>query len=244
MEFQFIDKVGVEIEGGWASWNHIDYNLSSDMSIKAAAFTPEVKALGELISQPFSTMDELFVFMDKFWPIEGPECCGFHVHFSLKNINSYITCMDKKFYDEFIAKIIQWGNEYPCKNKLFWGRLENKNRFTRNVFNADKQVFLKQKQEDRYSHLNFCYSLHKTIECRLFPTFSEPETAKSAVIALLTHVEDYLKKNPPNEVLSNSEEILDENLEKIKVIKFGGFNLFKVTKGFKEYTNDSSEVVF
>lgn len=208
--FEFIDKVGVEIEGGW---NYSRDDLIADGSIHRGHFFSSV-VVGELVSKPMSSLESIHIFIGKNWPTEVNPRCGFHVHVSFKNINFYAACMNSNFYKEFLQAMEQWGKDYPCKNPNFWERLNNENRFCTRTFNPDAQVKLTGKNEARYTQLNYCYAFHKTIECRLFPGFKDYRTAQSAVKAFVEFIENYLKNHPINEE-TLKESLTDEESETI-----------------------------
>ncbi len=194
-----LDMMGLEIEAGWKETKS---NLTFDGSLRNGDFYNST-SIGELVSKPFDDKDELFKYMDENWPDEVTQKCGFHIHTSFKNINHYNELMNKKFYNYFLLEMEKWGNEYNCTNKNFWSRLSGANNFCEKKFNPDAQTIFSGKDPIRYTHLNYCYKMHKTIECRLFPTFTEVKTAKSAVDALINCFENYLEQNPPREIFKS-----------------------------------------
>lgn len=223
---KYLSLIGLEIEGGWKE--KPNSKLYDDMSIKNSEFY-DSQYIGEIKSPPCEEKEDLFKFMEENWPTEVTMRCGFHVHFSLKSILFYTQLMDEKFYKNYFLKDIKkWGKDYPCTNKSFWNRLENGNHFCTNNFYPDLQTKLTTKVELRYTHLNYCYLMHKTIECRLFPMFVEFETGQSAIEALLNCVENYLLENPYQEI-EEKIELEDENtIELPEKFKVRPFNLYKI----------------
>ena len=123
----------------------------------------------------------------------------------------------------------KWGKEmkFPAKH-LFWERLEGKNRFCFKAFRPDEQVNLKTKedgnrrnlegQELRRSQLNFCYAMHGTLECRLFPGFATVKECQSAVEAFINCVESYLDKTPDTLMLDEEAIEIEIQEEEISLI--------------------------
>lgn len=209
MSFKHINKVGVEIEGGW------DYqrdDLIPDGSISRDYFSEKSPYVGELVSKPLATKEEVFEFVGTNWPTEVIDKCGYHIHFSLKNINFYSECMNPVFYQEFLNRMEKWGKDFPCDNKNFWNRLNDLNRYCRRSFYPEAQIkhTSKSNSGSRYTHLNYCYGLHKTIECRLFPAFKTAKTAISASEALFDFIEDYLERHPGQNYI-RSEELIEDD---------------------------------
>lgn len=233
-EFKYIHKIGCELEGGWSVLRD---NLIKDPSIELQHFSRS-KSIGELIPQePFLNKESLFKFMADNWPTERSHKCGFHVHFSFKNTLHYSQCMSKQFYFEhFLPVMEKWGHEYPCTHKLFWERLAGKIKYCKREHHPQDQLFGPAKGEHRYTHLQFCWNIHKTWECRLFPMFDSVKTAQSATQTLIDCIENYLDSKPLQDAEEACEFQLDENFllpgtEKIqKDKKIRPFNLFRYKK--------------
>jgi hypothetical protein len=170
----YIEKVGVEMEGGW---NYKPDNLKYDQSVEV-----ESMYRGEVSSPPtsYENLQYLFEWMRKWYPQHVDASCGFHIHISLKNTLYYSQLMSEEFYEYFLQKTEEWGKkkeEQKYDMSLFWKRWRGDNKFCRRIFRADEQSIVKDKQSCRYSHLNFCYTMHQTLECRLFPMFQSKRIA-------------------------------------------------------------------
>ncbi len=233
-EFKYINKVSCELEGGW---NIPRGDLTKDPSLEAQHFVTSVN-FGELIpKEPFADKETMFKFMVDNWPTERSHKCSLHIHFSFKNILHYSQSMSKEFYrDYFLPAMEQWGRDYPCTNKLFWERLAGNIKYCKREHAPEKQLFHPEKGEHRYTHLQFCWTAHKTWECRLFPMFDSVKTAQSATRALIECVENYLDSKPAKDAEESCEFQLDENFHlpgmetkrKEKIIR--PFNLFRYKK--------------
>jgi|ERR1017187_6657454 hypothetical protein len=225
---KYIDKMGIEIEAGWKRKRT---DLIEDVSIKKEAFSVS-KSIGEFVSQPFKNKEGLFQSLKENWGDETTERCSFHLHLSFKNLMFYSQCMSFSFYSFFLEEMEKWGKNYPCRNELFWQRLKGDNKYCTRSFHPETQIIGKVKKhndENRYTHLNYCYGVYETIECRLFPTFCDVDTAISATKALINCVEVYLEKNPFKEVIIDEliDNVDEDSCDELKLIPF---NLFKIDK--------------
>ena len=68
MSFKFIDKIGLEIEGGWDKSRG---DLIADGSVHVQDFVTSPKCTGELVSQPFSDIGDAISFVMNNWPTES-----------------------------------------------------------------------------------------------------------------------------------------------------------------------------
>ena len=81
MKFKYLDKIGIEIEGGW---NFQRDDLVPDAGIRLDEFKNSV-CCGELISKPIKDLWEAVAFIKKNWPSETNSMSGLHFHFSFIN---------------------------------------------------------------------------------------------------------------------------------------------------------------
>jgi hypothetical protein len=190
-ELKYIYRIGVELEGGWESEKR---GMEADGSLEDLGS----KYIGEICSNPL-TLDKLLPWIERHYPDEVNWSCGFHIHFSLKHNAYYANLLSPKFYDYFLDEVCKWGEKMKIRNSEFRKRLNGENGFCKRVFCPDEQIHLRYKEIKRYAHLNYCYSLHRTIECRLFPMFIESRVAIWAVKELVRIVESWLDDHPVNE---------------------------------------------
>lgn len=239
MSWKYIDKIGVEIEGCWHKKRD---DLVEDAGIQSNLFKNPV-SWGELVSEPLSSNDEMLEFLKKNWPEETHKMAGLHFHFSFKDLSMYCAFMNKKFHKHFIESMKKFGESYPIQNNYFWERLEDGNKFCRDRFAPEDQIFLKKKVPNdpgRYTQLHFAYGLHKTIESRILPTFITVECAVAGFLAHVECFESFLEQNPPKPFEFKKEDVLLEEIEedsldvsKIfenpkKTTRTAPFNLFMV----------------
>ena len=183
-----VHLIGVELEGGW---DECPNSYQDDGSVECAGDTT-----GECISSPLKLVDVLR-WIPRNYPEYTNDTCGFHVHTSYNDLRDYETLMERKFYDFFLARITHWGKSYPIKNRAFWTRLDGKNSYCRKTFVPMEQALVNHKGGPRYSLLNYCWGLHGTLECRLFPMFKSSKTAQAAVCELVDLIETYLVMHRP-----------------------------------------------
>lgn len=225
MKFKFIQACGVELE---AAWKKPRVDLHGDESFSAADFSGDMQAVGELVSRPMATWDEVENFLQNNWPDATCSKCGFHIHVSFKNPAYYTVLVSEKFYQYFLDSMEDWGRNFLCKNQEFWDRLRGQNRYCKKRFDADAQIKRKEKGHNnqlRRTQLNYCYGIHGTLECRLLPMFKDLRTGISSVKAFITCVEDYLEANPLQDTtmgdyigLEETDRIdLDEYMESVEI---------------------------
>jgi hypothetical protein len=208
MDFVAIDRVGVELEGGWVSrpGNAAYHN---DPSVHIAYGTNGATIIGEMVSAPMSRWEEISDWILATHPIAHNRSCGMHVHVSFKERRSYARLMDIKFYEYFIERMKAWGERAGLKpDHLFWERLDGLNQFAEKKFRPDVQAAQKFKAgQVRYTHLNYCFSLRKTIECRLAPVFKQARIAVTFAQELCNIYEAYLAATDYSEVVHRIDDL-------------------------------------
>jgi hypothetical protein len=241
---KYIHLIGGEIEGGW---NYGREDLHEDLGIKMNGFKSSVCCGEAVITKPMAEVEDVVKWIEFNYKkyqnvpydfktnngLETQEMCGTHWHFSFNSISEYVALMSPNFRKYFVEFMKNWGEKYPINNNYFWERLENKNKFCRDEFKPYDQIFLKKKipnDPGRYSQLHYAYSLYRTIESRLMPTFVSMDTAISAFMAHIDCINSYLDANPPKPFnFSKGLELdTDEECEKKEIVinKKSKFNLF------------------
>jgi len=103
-----------------------------------------------------------------------------------------------------------WGKRWNIKNSEFWNRLNGANNFCRKDFSPEAQARSTYKYADvRYRHWNFCYMIHKTLECRMLPVFKEVRIAKAAATEVYDIVESWLEKSPEEFSVGGKEYVTE-----------------------------------
>jgi hypothetical protein len=195
MQFDRIARVGLEVEGAWAhapagASFHYDGSVSG---IAPAEDGRPYRFVGEFVSPPMGTWADVESWLRGAYPDGFNASCGLHVHTSFKSKRDYARLMDAKFWPVFTARMEAWGRFAGLgANHRYWARLSGANGFCRKLHTPEIQVRQARKTGARYTQLNYCFALHKTIECRLFPVFRKPGVSVSAVRELLTTYETFL----------------------------------------------------
>lgn len=229
METRFIDKVGVELEGGWNRDFLPNEPIIFDQSVGKAPYGPPAVLSGrpcgcgdgckpvscchwgEIASPPLQFVEALKWTRDHF-PDGVNLSCGFHVHISLKTDLLYAMLMSKRYFDHFLVEVKEWAKKEKLpKGHPFWERYNNKYnpkapdvlstiaRFCNRPYAAPRQIHMTHKADERRTPLNYCHALHGTIECRLFPAFEEVERCLSAIDFFVRTTEEWLAENIRNE---------------------------------------------
>lgn len=248
-ELKHIHLIGGEIELG-ATYERND--LEDDLGVKLGDFKNAVCCGEAIIKKPLNSVEKVAEWIefnykkDQTKPYDFKDnngiivqhMTGTHWHFSFTSVEAYISLMSPKFHKYFLKFMKDWGEGYPIQNQEFWNRLEDRNKFCRNKFTPEEQIFLKKKipnDPGRYSQIHFSYGLYKTLEIRLMPTFVTLDTAISGFLACVDCIEGYLAENPPVPIDFNKEFNFDDIEEITKIYdtkkfrpEIKPFNLFMV----------------
>ena len=200
---EFIDKIGVEFEGGWAGDPGIaplDMDIVVDRSIDGTMASIDKRLnsphVGEIISEPMER-SKLAPFIDKYWPTETNSTCGYHIHLSFKKPLYYSLCTRKTFFFDLLDSIQAKCDELELPDKHYLRtRMRGGNPFVNFDFDPQGQIELQRKNginRVRYGALNFCAKVHGTMEFRLYPTFRKKPEAHTFTDLYLDFVENYLR---------------------------------------------------
>jgi len=185
-----IARYGVELEG---AWDYVPENYVHDGSVD---IYESYEFIGEIPSPPMTLLSTVDKWITNNYPVFVNESCGMHVHMSFKNLADYALLMDTQTFQIFLLEELDhWGRKYglPRHHALF-SRLQGDNEFCELSFCPDEQVMLTNKGHERYNVLNFCFSLHKTLEVRVLPAFEHSHEAISAVHEVSRIVNSWLKQ--------------------------------------------------
>jgi hypothetical protein len=220
-----IDKIGVELEGSWPGEKGVapfeDVDIQHDGSVDKEL---DCQHYGEINSPPFEDLNALVEWMKLHYP-KSNKSCGFHIHVSLKKIRDYSRLMERKFDFFFNKEISAWAKKTLRKDDLFWERFSGKNRFCLTSFTPESQVVQKGKGGDRYARINFCFTLHGTLELRLFPMWKDFSLSESGLREFIRIVETYL------------EMCRKERIQKGKEKEFLRIKVGDLLKGGKSVSN-------
>lgn len=217
-KFKYIETVGVELEGGWNG--NPDFRIHHDGSVSCQGDNR-----GEAHTDPKDSLSGVFEQMKTKYPHYVDASCGMHVHIKLPPLYyGYLT--SKEFYEFFKVKMADLGKKLEAHTnkkdyERFISRFNGGNDYCKDNFIPFKQIPLRDKCSERYAMLNFCYSLHGTMECRLFPMCHEPVNAKLIVKSYTDCIEEFLENHKEQEVyrfkVSVEEDIIGPKKEDLCV---------------------------
>lgn len=205
--FEYINKMGVELEGGW---DIKPDGLKSDCSVSISG----VNYRGEVCSRPNTTLNRLITWITENHPTKANGSCGLHVHVSLKSDLDYLRLTDKSFYDYFLDSFNQWGMKNCPDHVEFWSRFHGFNGYCLKRLQPHKQINDQDKSGFRYTQLNFCKALHGTLEVRMLPMFEDKDLTISAVCKLAEIIESYLDRDYPLDPINYVDGLSKEDLDK------------------------------
>lgn len=183
---------------------------------QAGAFT------GELSSPPMA-IEEMEAYVLANYPDHVDTSCGMHVHMSFTDEADYSRLMYPDFWDYFQESWAKWAPENLHPKSKFWDRFAGNNRYCLKEFIPERQWTQTGRSDARYRHLNFCWGIHRTLECRLLPMFKHKSTAVKAINHLFELVNTFLN-TCESPVIEHSEEIdvdaveAEENEELIDMV--------------------------
>lgn len=209
----FIRLIGVELEGAWEATpsggggsRHDDASVDIDNDEDDEGNT-EFEFVGEFVSAP-SSLEGIVEFLENHYPDKSNASCGFHIHISVTSPLRYQQLMSEAFHEDFKRWARKWAESVKLpRTHTFWERLAGRNHYCEDKFHADEQVCLKQHEQPRYTHLNYAWGCHGTLECRLMPMFRDLPIAISCVKNYVAFVEEWLGEQP------RSESWLDEAVD-------------------------------
>lgn len=186
---RYIDKAGVELEGGWTSRDQPE-GMHGDGSVRIVA--PWV---GE-ISSPAMKPGELLRWIPKYYCDIVNDTCGMHVHISTRQHRDYERLMSKQFDTMVMANLVAWSAR--SERLRGWAtlkdRLAGRNDFCKKSFAPESQWWAKRKGDyDRYTQFNFCHGVHGTLEFRALPMFHHMSDALEAIKLFIACADGFIK---------------------------------------------------
>ena len=188
-----IDRVGIELEGGW---NDRPHGLKGDASVSVTA-----EYVGEVVSAPIPP-NRAHDWVMEHYPHHVNSTCGIHVHFSTRSKLDYALLMETDrendsdsvdyvpFQKYLIESLQRWGQRmHIAQSSPFWSRLSGNNQYCKLGGYPEGQFF---ENTSRYHVTNYCYSRHGTVEIRVLPAFKHARFAASAIDWTIRSVERYL----------------------------------------------------
>lgn len=205
-----VDKVGLEVEGGWTRQLPPPDRMTHDGSVfdrgragqrqkVLPAGMPAEGFAGEAVSPPLEPSG-FPRWLRRCHPMWVDDTCALHVHMSFKNVKYYeILCSSIDYNDTLLHYIKTWAlaeeaavpGTFPELHHL-WSRLEGRNRFAMSKFWPERQIANLHKplnrdavRDDeaghRYTVVNYCFGVHKTLEVRVLPMMRQADLSVRAV---------------------------------------------------------------
>ena len=207
-----IKSVGLELEGGWHK-PFEDVSIGYDGSVKRPSNIKEAEHWGELVSDPLppASVPE---WLRTYYPDGTGNTCGFHIHTSFTNYSDYYKLTSRRFYNHFLREWERWRLQeqanYPNEldeDSPFYQRLDGLSlagteaAYAQRSFQPQNQLAQTGKGDNRRrTHLNYCFKLHGTLECRLLPMFYSKDLGVKAAMFYLGMVECYLENVPDDPI--------------------------------------------
>ena len=221
--------------------NNTYNNCSMDCSCECSCecFCEENNEVGEVASKKLRVNEVKDFILDNY-PSEVNSSCGLHCHLNFKNgKKDYNIISTEKFYNYFLSEIENWAlNRNINQGSRFWKRLKGC-QYAKREFNADIQI---QEGSDRYTHINYCYSKHKTVEIRLGTMFNNKDISVEYVHKVIEIFNDYLNRNNPkihkSSLVIRADGVDNFNLEIRAQQKTEGLELYVKSHNFKDIHSD------
>ena len=192
-----IHAYGIELEG---AWDDEPMGAVHDGSLEGMS---DCDYVGELPSPILYSLDQVAIWVRENFYVKCNETCGMHVHMSFKNLADYALLMDDVAVQEYILDGLgEWasGNSHISSQHPIYSRLAGDNEMCELNFIPEIQAESDCKGHERYNVLNFCYTLHSTLEIRVLPAFDDPYDAIDAIQCLSGLINSWLKMKRPRKL--------------------------------------------
>lgn len=176
---------------------------------------------GELPSEPLEVA-KVPTWMRAYYPTHVNGTCGLHVHMSFKSALHYQKLMRPEYQDAILDCLNLWGLQEGLKKEHpFWNRILGQNQYCKKEFHADAQVAKTGKSYNhagasRYTVINYPWSLHGTLECRVLPMFEDVELAIRAVKFVLDVTNAFLVKTATKEERVKMDLVVDAAIDTLR----------------------------
>lgn len=207
-----IKAIGLELEGGWAAGTAAARKVHRDGSVQGIDGNHQA---GEISSPPIPDFEKAERWLRDNYPQQVNESCGFHVHVSMDALH-YSRLMNPGFEHVFLEAMEDFYSRFRGEPAFaqFRNRLDGQNQYCQKVFRPEDQLWRREQYGDRtganahprYSHLNYCWGRHGTMECRLFPCFPQVQHAVEGCKAFIDSINNFLATCPPEKAITVTVE--------------------------------------
>ena len=205
--------VGVELEGGWEKMLK-GCEIHRDTSVRFSP-TPNLNYVGEIESKPLE-LSEMPKWVKQYYPHHINDSCGMHIHLSFRTALTYSRLMAPSYPATIVKYMHEWAKRegLPPSHSL-WSRLRGESEYCQHTYWAEDQVFQAGKEYDRkrkghrYTVINYCFTRHSTLECRLLPMMANAEQAIRALQEVIRITNAYLVATAKRDTKSTGTAELD-----------------------------------
>lgn len=198
-----IFRVGIELEGAWKTRPPGPGGIIRDGSLDGLANDYGDRYLiGELPSPPLGLTKaeaNYTEWMKLNYPAKVNHTCGMHVHLRPRTSFGYQRLMDMRYPATIIQAMKAWAKDAKlAKGHPVWERLAGNSPYCQFQFFPNEQSLTREKdynrerQGHRYTVVNYCWSRHGTVECRLLPMMDTMDQATEVIKYLLDVTNAYL----------------------------------------------------
>lgn len=147
---------------------------------------------GEVVSPVYKRLSSLIKWTDINYPVKTNPSCGGHLHVSFNtDMSLYSKLIVPEFTDELIKHLHKFGVENKVNpNSSLFKRLKGGCDYALISYNPEHQLFSTEKGSSRYTAVNYCWGLHRTIEIRVLPAFQK----KYLYINMLKSIDEFIDR--------------------------------------------------
>lgn len=149
---------------------------------------------GELTSPVYKRISSLQKWADINYPVKTNRTCGGHFHVSFDDLSLYSKLIEPEFPKALIAHLHKFGveNKVNPDSSLF-KRLAGGCDYALLTYHPEEQLFCSDKGSGRYTAVNYCWGVHKTIEIRVLPAFQKKYLYISILKSIDVFIDRYLE---------------------------------------------------
>lgn len=214
--YPFLNKIGLEVECAVKSGTphtFMRWRETSDGSISSH----NGYAVEFVQKRLFRTRQRTKKALEEIYPhiSEVNKSMGLHIHISVKNDDMYMDFASIRFFKYFVDKL----ENSPLYEKYYElkRRMEDNNKYACSAicdYDETKliqwQITADDKKSVRYHAVNFCYSLHGTIEFRIFPAMEKVEGVTECINFVLDTMKSYIAEGKIQKQWAALVEVSDD----------------------------------
>jgi hypothetical protein len=235
---RYFSQIGVELEGGWneristivqerqaqlqparrdpytlqmrgglpaeEQARLVPLRMGSDGSVSITA-----PLVGELSVGPHRDLDQFRTCLQQVWPTAVNASCGLHVHLSLKRDYHYLRLLQPEVTTRLTNRLGEWARRQGLPGgHPMWSRLTGENQYCKAEYHGEEQLTATQRISNRYTIINYCKSLHGTVEVRVLPALATADLGWSALTEVILILGSFLHENRGQERKDRMAEVV------------------------------------